>query len=277
MSGRELSIEHDGTFAGFLCACESSALRGPPFPEPVRAGSSPGLFEERLQAQTDRIEGARLWAGLRAAGGDAGAKAVLCAFLSELPGIDALAAEAYRRLRDGLSLDISIPACLEVEKAARRACKEAERFMGLVRFSELADGSFYSRIEPECEVLPLMAAHFAARFSPMRFAIHDTKRDRALLHEPGKRCVAVTGFGLLGRADNPDDMLSADEPEIRRLWRRYFEAIAIRERANPKLQTSKVPKKHRAFLAEFDPSNAADGTQLGDARRRAAGVPSILG
>lgn len=248
----DLVIEYDGTFPGFLCACEASALRGPPYPSPRRFDSAPGLFEERLSAGSGEAEGARLWAGLRSRAGAAGSKTLLCAFLSELPGIDAQAAVAYRRLRSGLPLDISEPAGLAVEKAARRACKEAERFMGLIRFSELSDGSFYSRIEPECAVLPLLASHFAARFSPMRFAIHDSKRDKALLHEPGKPCVPVSGFGLVSREESSDWPLSSEEREVRRLWRLYFDAIAIRERANPRLQTSKVPKKHRSALTEFD-------------------------
>lgn len=296
MTEPELVLEYDGSFAGFLCACADSTRRGEPYPRLVRRASAPGLFEERLSAAKDGAEAASAWRGLVAASGRNAARRVMSAFLSELPGADELAAKAYRTLIAGSAIDIADPESLAFEKAAIRAGKEAERFMGLVRLSELSDGSWYSRIEPACDVLPLIADHFSSRFAPMRFAIHDSKRDRAIVHLPGAQWTIVGGFGLEGPAceiagsltgDSPGvplagaspdglsptevspngreaarnerarrELFSASEYEARALWARYFESIAIRERTNPRLQTSKVPKKHRLCLPEFAPTDA---------------------
>jgi hypothetical protein len=48
-----------------------------------------------------------------------------------------------------------------------------------------------------------------------------------------------------------DKHLSGHERDIRAMWRRYFETIAIASRRNPRLQTSKVPLKYRTQFIEF--------------------------
>jgi probable DNA metabolism protein len=126
-----------------------------------------------------------------------------------------------------------------------------------VRFSELTDGSFYAAIEPSCDILGLIGDHFTRRFAPIRFAIHDTRRHSAILHEPGNSWTIIDGFALAlpekssTGADLLDGHLSAREKEIRAMWRRYFKAIAIGSRTNARLQLSKVPRKYRTGLTEF--------------------------
>jgi len=190
-------------------------------------------------------------------------RTLLEAFLSDAKGADAYTAIAMRRIRAegaGAMRDLSDPAVLAVEKAAHRARMEANLMCGLVRFSELSDGAWYAPVEPACDVLVLAADHFAARFGPMRFAIHDLSRGAAILHEPGRGWELVDGFSLKlagglddgGSGNGGRAALSETEIETRRLWKAYFASTAIQARANPALQSSKMPKRYWRLLVEMD-------------------------
>ncbi len=260
MNDTEPTVAYDGSFPGFLCACAEVLNARDPIPRPVREIQTQSLFEDRIIVRRDDARAAALWERLSRKIPQEPMDALYDAFLSELPGIDAAIAAVMRRMWHAgacRSLDLSDPEALAVEKAANRAREEGHRFCGLVRFSELSDGSSYSAIEPSCNILQLIGDHFSSRFSPMRFAIHDTIRHRAILHEPGRSWDIIEGFelDLTTGTTAPDRILekhlAGREREIRSMWARYFETIAIESRKNPRLQTSKVPRKYRAHLVEF--------------------------
>ena len=46
-------------------------------------------------------------------------------------------------------------------------------------------------------------------------------------------------------------LYSEQEAELRKAWTRYFDSVAIAERANPKLQANHMPKKYWADLPEL--------------------------
>jgi len=239
---------YDGSFPGFLCAC-AEALNAP-VPITVSAASA-GLFDEARVVATDEARAAALWDRLTRRVGQGPMRTILEAYLSDRPGADAAAALALRRLREEGARaldDLSDPAVLEVAKASTRSRREAHLLCGLARLSELSDGSWYGAIEPACDVLILMADHFAARFGPLRFALQDARRGTALVHEPGQACELVASLEL--PPGGPP--LSAAEHEARRLWKRYFQAVSIAERTNPSLQRGHMPKRYWSRLPETD-------------------------
>jgi len=251
------TVAYDGSFPGFLCAC-AEALNAPmPVPRVVKATLPETLFEERCTVKRDNDRAAALWSRLTSRAGPEAMRTLLEAFLSDVPEADTNAALAMRRVRveGALALrDLSDPVMLALEKAARRASMEAHMFLGIVRFSELSDGSWYAPVEPSCDVLVLVADHFAARFSTMRFAIHDIRRGSAVLHEPGKGWNLIDSFGLSTEDGTVDGLLSDSERGIRQLWKLYFKTIAIESRRNLKLQSSKLPKHYWNLLVEMDGS-----------------------
>jgi probable DNA metabolism protein len=119
-----------------------------------------------------------------------------------------------------------------------------------VRFRELADGTWYSDIEPECDVLPLIRHHFAARYPSMSFIIHDIGRGTAIIHVPGEGVSLVEGFSI--KSENGALPLSQDEMELQENWKTYFRSVAISGRTNPKLQAAHMPKKRWKFLPEMN-------------------------
>ena len=56
------------------------------------------------------------------------------------------------------------PHVLRVTELSRKAVNEAHLFKGFVRFDELKGWVLYSRIQPKCDVVPLIINHFQDRF-----------------------------------------------------------------------------------------------------------------
>lgn len=170
---------------------------------------------------------------------------------NNLLGVIALAIREGNSPMERLYLD-SVRA---VAGAARRVRTEAHRFLQFVRFVKVeskrpaltdggeAPGLYVADIEPEYDILPKIAGHFARRFQDQRFIIRDKVRNQALVYDT-KACQIVT-FPEIMAPPLPNDA------QFERLWRRYFDSVAIPWRKNLKLQQHFVPKKYRKHLTEF--------------------------
>ncbi len=266
-------LVHDGSFPGFLCAVAEAINRGHAgFPLPlVRSRAESGeLFDEPLVIPRDDLRAARLWARLSRRAGEAALLTCFEAFCSDLAGKEpAICQVLVRMLKEGGIVldDLSCPHVGLVEKAAIRTCAQVRLVTGLLRFAELVDGSWYAGIEPECNILTLIADHFAVRFPAMSFAIHDRKRGEAILHHPGKPWRLVSGFSIGLPAGIPSGFLpdgsaqeafsdanlplSAEETMLRTSWAHYFSSVVIKERTNFRLQASRMPKKYWKDLPEM--------------------------
>ncbi len=255
-------LSYDGSFVGFLCAAAETiniVSKGLPAPA-IKGPASPGeLFDESLTVRSDRERARRLWRRIaRRAGQEASQEAgqdglhhCLEAFCSDHAGKEDAIAHLLRRLsREGKSAlcDLNDPAVCLVEKASLRTRNQAHLVTGLLRFSELADGSWYALIAPDCEVLPLIARHFAARFSSMAFTIYDKRHAEAMFHRPGEGWAIATGVKPDGDGVFP---LSERERAVREGWAEYFSSVAIAQRKNPRLQASHMPKKYWPLLPEM--------------------------
>ena len=169
------------------------------------------------------------------------------AFLSEMPDIEM---HIYRYVNTGrekgsevnklLADDNVIP----VLRAAQRVTREGHRMLGFVRFAD-AGGIYYAKINPDCNVLPVIIPHFKARFGSQKWIIHDVVRNLAAFYD-GKRCAIkpVESLELNGAAD--------DEVKYADMWKAYFQAMEIKSRHNLKLQRQLIPMKYRKNITEFD-------------------------
>ena len=128
-------------------------------------------------------------------------------------------------------------------ETARAVSRERHRYLGLLRFSELEDGLLYAKISPEHNVLPVLYQHFERRLGGEDFLIHDDIRQRAIYHRSGEGSAYCENVAeLIGERTGRD---------YESLWRAYFQAIAIENRANPKLQMSQMPKRYWRHLTEM--------------------------
>jgi probable DNA metabolism protein len=300
-SQHKLVFQHDGSFAGFLCALaeglnellSQSRADTAKIPEqsidhspdqvptgnyarriyqtpakipgshqnhnkmrlPVIRSCTAGtdLFEEPEPVRTDSQRADATWSRLAGRLGSAFMQTLLAAFCSDIPGSDSVAATvAMRGWLEGSRVldDLGDPDSCAVEKAAVRTRAEAHLMLGAVRFAELADGSWYARIQPSCDVLMHIAGHFSARYPGMRWAIHDTGRAKAIIHVPSMGWSLAKGFTLGDNADQ-ESLFSADEARVRETWRQYFGAVTIQSRLNPRLQAGHLPKRYWENLPEM--------------------------
>ncbi len=137
------------------------------------------------------------------------------------------------------------PVVYDIQILEKKVSREKERMLQFVRFSVMKNKVLYARIEPDHDVVELTAYHFCDRYKNDPFIIHDVKRSKAL--------VAFQGQWYISHFENNDiPDVSSDEEEYRRLWKNYFDNIAIKERINPECQRNFMPMKYRKHLTEMD-------------------------
>ncbi|GFE61743.1 TIGR03915 family putative DNA repair protein [Geobacter sp. AOG2] len=259
---------YDGTFEGFLCALAACRESGGAEAEFLRPGaeSGAGLFAAgSLDVATERETALRFRERFVTAVSREAFATLRYAFHSEAAGVEQL---VWRYVALGLKKGRQVqrmlaqePVC-SVHRLSRRVAHEAHRFTGFVRFREVAwpaDGELggeagrdrpevplmYARIEPDADILPFIAPYFRERLGDRPWMIHDLRRSALALCDRGTWRL-VGGVSLAGRPD-----YTAGEEVCSRLWRSYFQHMAIPERHNPRLQQSLVPLRFRAHLVEF--------------------------
>ena len=131
---------------------------------------------------------------------------------------------------------------------AKKTWNEAHRFMGFVRFTELAGGILYADIKPENDVIPLIAPHFANRYPEENWVIYDERRDRFAIHRAGKGWMVLEDMKI---AEEVRSQLSMEEDDYRAMWKAFTKSIAIEARKNEQLQKQLLPLKFRDKMSEF--------------------------
>ncbi len=174
--------------------------------------------------------------------------AVYRAWLSRLPDIDSdifrLLKFAFAEGRD-VTCMVQHPLVKRIVAAAQAVGTQAHRFMGILRFKKLG-GLYVADIEPDYDLLPLLAGHFADRFRAQSFAIRDLAHMRMLLHEGGER-------PRMALVDIEDAEPLEERDDFERLWTCYYRSMTIRERINPdyKLRQQFMPRKFWSHITEL--------------------------
>ena len=131
---------------------------------------------------------------------------------------------------------------LPVHKLSKTVSFEAHRFLGILRFNDIS-GTLYSTIEPDNNILILIADHFADRLNNEKFIIHDKKRGKAILYYQNEW--VISNFKDIPIFEDEHDQY------FQKLWKGYFKQIGIEGRKNLKLQQNFVPLKYRKNIIEF--------------------------
>ena len=136
------------------------------------------------------------------------------------------------------------PIVVDVQQIEKKVTHEVHRLSGLIRFTVLKGEVLYSPIEPDHDVCELLADHFCERFKHDPFIIHDKKRAKALIANEGDFYISeFTSQNL--------PPLAAAEKEYQKLWKKYFDAIAIKERTNPRCQRNFMPTRYWKNITEM--------------------------
>lgn len=176
-----------------------------------------------------------------------------CSFLSERSSAYLLVVRtiSYYFGTDGdASKNYSYDEVLQVRQLARTVMRERHRMQAFVRFKLLKDGLFLALVEPDFNVLPLIAKHFQQRYADQRWLIYDVKRSYGIYYD-----LQHTSEIKFEQAEKPSlgsIKLHLDESEDKydELWRRYFKSVNIVERKNTKLHIQHVPTRYWKYLNE---------------------------
>lgn len=143
-------------------------------------------------------------------------------------------------------------AVLKIFNMNRNINNEAHHYKGFLRFMEIENRILLGKINPKNDIIRIIAPHFADRLGMENFIIYDEKRNTAIIHRSGYPWVYTSANDL-----NLDSFSkkTREEMEFSKLWKVFFESIAIDERKNPKLQRNNLPLRFRDNMLEFTARN----------------------
>ena len=149
----------------------------------------------------------------------------------------------YKALKQGKEILNSLDEhAFYVNKLVKQVLNERHRYLGVLRFKEVKDGTMFSTIEPKNNVLPILLSHFINRMKREKFAIYDKKRKIIAYYDTKK----VEIFFVKSLEIEWSD----EEIEYSELWKTFHKSISIKERENKKLQQSNIPKYYWKYLIE---------------------------
>jgi len=129
-----------------------------------------------------------------------------------------------------------------MNKLIKQVLNERHKYLGLLRFKEMKDGTMFSTIEPKNNVLPILISHFKNRMKKEKFAIYDKGRKTIVYYDSKKAEIFFV--------ESLEIEWSDEEIEYSELWKIFHKSISIKERENKKLQQSNIPKYYWKYLIE---------------------------
>ncbi len=115
--------------------------------------------------------------------------------------------------------------------------RETEKFREFTRFSVMNWGVQYAKIAPNNNILPILMPFFIKRLKIIPFVLHDVTHNLCGVYDT-KEWHISSSEGL--RPPEKGDR----EDEIEKLWKVFFDSIAIKERENTKLQKQNMPSRY---------------------------------
>ena len=149
----------------------------------------------------------------------------------------------YKALKQGEEILNSLDEhAFYMNKLVKQVLNERHKYLGLLRFKEMKDGTMFSTIEPKNNVLPILISHFKKRMKREKIAIFDKGR-KMIVYYDGKKAEIFFVESL-------EIEWSDEEIEYSELWKTFHKSISIKERENKKLQQSNIPKYYWKYLIE---------------------------
>lgn len=247
MSGEgDVIYLYDGSLEGLLC-CVFTAVAEKQLPADIwcEEDACPVFFDTR-SIPTEKEKAARVAASIPQKMGPRAKELVANVFLScaerkELKILRFLMLgyrEGHRVTRM-----LAHPDVAPLIDAEKHLLSEAHLLKGFIRFSDYGQ-LLGAVIGPKNYVLPLLAPHFCGRLGDEDFMIWD-KTHKAVLYRQNGRA------GIYGMEQFSPPTPSAAEEQYRRMWKRFYDTIAIRQRENPALRRTHCPKRYWAYMSEM--------------------------
>ncbi|WP_316830267.1 TIGR03915 family putative DNA repair protein [Pedobacter aquatilis] len=214
----------------------------------------PEAFAESLTITTNNEKADRVWNALQKKLKKEWLRKFYCTYLSEIP-------EAYNHLfqftiyifknERGAEANYGNEHVIALSKYAKSVEREKHRMEAFIRFQHTADGIFYTGIDPDFNVLPLISNHFRNRYADQQWIIYDLKRKYGLHYNLNNVEEITIDFTNGVNNKSPQAILLDEKEELYSvLWKDYFKSANIVARKNTKLHIKHVPKRYWKYLTE---------------------------
>jgi probable DNA metabolism protein len=252
----------DGTFEGLLTTVfESYERRDKAIRLVWHKLYQPEMLDECFEITSDDAKATRVWTGLRKKLLPQWSSMFYKAYLSEDP-------QTFQDLFDfahyifdspkGAEQNFGNPYVMAVSKMDKKVNREKHRMKAFIRFQKTADGIYYCPVEPDFNVLPLIATFFKNRYADQQWIIYDVKRKYGLFYN--LQTVEEITYEFVSAIDTrkialPKELTDEKEELASILWKDYFNSTNIPARKNMKLHIQHVPKRYWKYLNEKEGKN----------------------
>lgn len=242
-----LQYIYDGSFDGLLTAIYEAYYRRQ-IPEEILSEDSlqQNFLVKKIHIETDEEKAKKVYTSIETKISEQALKNCFYVFLSERLDRGTI---IYKYLRLGWKIgeiidqNLSDNTVLTVHKIRQQVSREVHRMLGLARFSQMNNGAYYSQVEPDNDIVGLMAPHFVERMSDEYWIIHDVKRNIGVMYNKEE--------WIIRNLDITREIIFCDkEKDYQKLWKEYFNTIAIKNKINPKLQKQHMPIRYWKHLVE---------------------------
>ena len=252
------TVVYDGSFEGFLSAVfdvyEYKLTDVHLVPE---FKHQPSMFAQLHVINHDKSHSDRVWKGLEKKLTKAALEQLYRAFLSEQDGIENTLLSYIQYAFSSpvfMEEDYSHPAVLTVFQTAKKVWREKHRMEAFVRFQKTADDLYYAVIEPDYNVLPLIAKHFTTRYADQRWMIYDAQRRYGMYYDLQTTSMIDIEFSEQTSGGKQVATVYDEGEEIyQELWQQYFKSVNIPARKNTKLHIQHMPRRYWKHLPEKSP------------------------
>lgn len=248
------TLIYDNTFQGYLTAVfEVYEYRITDVCIIPQSRPQHNLFGNNRYVECNDEKAARVWKGIAKHLTNSSLQDIYKTFLSELPDMEDMLLQyiRYTLAKGDVSKDFSNPAVLFVAEMTRKVHREKHRMEAFVRFRQTADDLYYATVEPDFNVLPLIAIHFEKRYADQQWMIYDMRRNYGIYYDFNAVSIVEIDFkDLLAKREVSDSVLHEQEEEYEKLWQNYFKSVNIASRKNPKLHRQHMPLRYWKYLTE---------------------------
>ncbi len=259
LTAAPLDYTYDGSWEGLLTVLFAVYERkaAPNSIQPAGQAQG-GLFARPVFIETHEPTAARVWEGLLRHMDKEARTRLFHVFLSEAADRELLIfryADLAMRAGQDISENYADESVRRVQRLAQQMFREKHRMEAFVRFEKTSEDLFHATIDPDFDVLPLIAEHFTKRYADQRWLIFDKRRRYGLYYDLTR--TDVVQF----EAQAPEQKSSAvsatvldeREPLFKLLWQSYFDHVNIPERKNLKLHRRHMPLRYWKYLSEKQP------------------------
>ena len=220
----------------------------------------PSLIAQATSVATDADNAERVLIKLHKLLGRSGMRNILWGFLSEKENIGTTLFQVIKYAIDSPSRhimqDLGNLNVLDLVQTVKSVGREKHRMEAFVRFEHTTDDTYFARVEPDFNVLPLIGEHFRQRYQDQHWAIYDVVRGYGIYYDKSKSTPSrPADLQTITNLDdtvlrNPASIHSKDEQRYQKFWQGYFTNVNIKERKNPRLHKQYLPQRYWKYLSE---------------------------